>query len=241
MLTLYCNCFENHEPEHFQYDQRSLMCGSASLSSEKREEYKKKNFYFDDDAKDNISHLNKYLGDLTGLYYVWKNTNHEFVGTNQYRRFWNEEQIKNLSLKENTLYVSAPCVFHNESVSDQFIGVHGVNGLYVLTSASIQKKIDMTLDKILVLRDINYMSTCNMFFAHNKIFDKVCETLFEMVFELYEGCKYTLDFIQKENQTRMLAFLAERILTILYLNKKYYFGNIEIESVRWEYPCQWEQ
>lgn len=232
-LTLYCNCFNKHEPEHHQYDQKNLLCGSSLLLPAERKKYEKKNFVFDDTG-DNISQLNPYLGDLTGLYYVWKNTNHEFVGTNQYRRFWIEKELEESGLNKNTLYISRPCLFKT-SVADQFIECHGVNGLNILTSAVMHGKVDLTFERIACLNQIQKMSTCNMFFAENKIFNRVCDTLFSIVFELFEGSKYTLDFVQKESQKRMLAYLAERILTVLYIHKDYYFGNVEIVPITWDY------
>lgn len=233
MLTLYCNSFRGREPKHTQFNQINLMCGSHGLSETERKLYTEKNFVFDDIHTDNISHLNKYLGDLTGLYHVWKHTNHEFVGTNQYRRFYNEEQINSLSLNENTLYVSNPAYFE-ETIAKQFIYWHSEIGLKILHNASKNKKIDFTVEMVEAMYKVQHVSIANMFFAHNKLFNRVCDILFPIIFELYEGTKYTLDYIQPPTQTRMLAFLAERILTMMYFNKDYYFGNIEIQSVQFE-------
>lgn len=208
------------------------MCGSANLSEAEKQYYRQKNFVFDD-VGDNISHLNRYLGDLTGLYYIWKNTNHEFVGTNQYRRFYSDEQVNSLQLNDNTLYVTNPHYFE-QGIAEQFIYWHGKQGLQILESACKSKSINFTTELIESMYQIKHISVANMFFAHNKLFNKVCETLFPIVFELYEGTKYTLDFIQNPSQTRLLAFLAERILTVMYFNKEYFFGNIEIQSVHYE-------
>lgn len=231
MLTLYCNSIKGREPRHTQYDQKPLICGASNLTQQEKEIYTGKNYLFDDSG-DNISHLNRYLGDLTGLYYIWKNTNHEFVGTNQYRRFWIESEIENVGIKENTLYVSNPFYFE-ESIATQFMDHHGQIGLNILMYASKAGKIDLSPDKVETLLDIKHLSACNMFFGHNKVFNKVCEVLFPIILELYEGTKYTLEFIQPETQSRMLAFLSERILTLLYINKDYYFGNIDIQSINY--------
>ena len=40
-----------------------------------------------DDTKDNISYKNKYYSELTGIYWVWKNTRQQITGTCHYRRF----------------------------------------------------------------------------------------------------------------------------------------------------------
>lgn len=224
-LTLYCNCFPNHLNRETQFNQKNLMCGAFALSQEERSNLP--DFYFDDTG-DNISSLNVWLGDLTGLYWVWKNTNDEFVGTNQYRRFFSNES---LSLNDNTLYVSNP-VHLGQDVLSQYVQAHGPNGINILSEAIRLKKIDMTIDMLTNMSRVGCLSACNMFFGHRKLFDKTCEILFDIIFEMYEGSKYTLPYIQPDNQTRLLAFMAERILNIIYLNKNYYYGNIDIVPVQ---------
>lgn len=44
-----------------------------------------------DDQGDNISGLNPYYNELTGLYWVWKNTDHEYSGICHYRRRFESE------------------------------------------------------------------------------------------------------------------------------------------------------
>ena len=126
-LTLYCQCFLGHEPRDSQFDQKNLMCGSYQLTPEQRQELSQKNFLFDDQG-DNISHLNTWLGDLTGLYWVWKNTTDPIVGTNQYRRFYDSSFIENIEYDENTIYVSAPELLVVSSY-DQYVEHHGERGM----------------------------------------------------------------------------------------------------------------
>jgi hypothetical protein len=229
-LTLYCNCFFQHENRTSQFNQKNLICGSSSLSEELRIPLLEKHFLMDNSG-DNISHLNKWLGDLTGLYWVWKNTDDEIVGTNQYRRFWNDDIIKNIEFDDNTLYVAGPYNFGDMTAMAQFIHHHGSIGLDILNEAATNKKINMDPKMIYGLAGIKGLSGCNMFFGHRKIFDKTCEILFEMMFELYEGSKYTLPYIQMPGQTRLLAFLSERILNIMYMNSEYYYGKVKLVPV----------
>lgn len=182
-----------------------------------------------DDSGNSISSMNRWLGDLTGLYWVWKNTTDEYVGTNQYRRFWVEDSMPKM-LNDTTLYVTTPYVFP-DSTLEQYRTCHGDIGLQILYEAALQNKFCLTTEMVRHLEFINHVSSCNMFFGHRRVFNQVCEKLFAIIFELYEGTKYALPYIQHETQSRMLAFLAERILTLMYLHKDEIFDKIDIQYV----------
>jgi hypothetical protein len=238
-LTLYCNSFAGKDPLHKQCNQKTLMCGSFYLTEDTKKNCINKEYILDNTLQ-NISHLNHLLGDLTGLYWIWKNTTDEFVGTNQYRRFYDDNQLSSLfPLDKNTLYVSDFLTF-GESSWNQYIASHGELGINVLKKASQLKSIPLTETMINSLYHTNKLSSCNTFFAHRTLFDKTCALLFEIIFELYRGSKYLLEFTQfglhtgrDPNDKRLLAFLAERILNIIYIHKNYFFGNVNIIPVKY--------
>jgi len=238
-LTLYCNSFHGRKPLHTQYNQKTIMGGSHFLNEVTRKKCLDLNYILDD-TQQNISHLNYLLGDLTGLYWVWKNTDDEFVGTNQYRRFYNEEELDNFfPLDTNTLFVSK-FIPVDESIWQQFARHHGELGIKILMEAARIKKISITPEMIQSLNQFKFISPCNMFFAQRKIFDSVCSVLFDIIFELYEGTKYTLPYIQDNihsirslEEKRLLAFLAERVLNILYIHSNHFFGKVKIQPVKY--------
>ena len=43
-----------------------------------------------DDTADNISSKKKYYSELTGIYWVWKNSHSEIIGTSHYRRYFTQ-------------------------------------------------------------------------------------------------------------------------------------------------------
>jgi len=59
---------------------QSIMSGSALFAGVKT--------ILGDDTGINISAKNKYYSELTGIYWVWKNTNHDIIGSCHYRRFF---------------------------------------------------------------------------------------------------------------------------------------------------------
>lgn len=238
-LTLYCNSFAGKEPKHTQANQKTLMCGSYYLEDSVKQKCIENDIILDN-TFDNISHLNHILGDLTGLYWIWKNTNEEFLGVNQYCRFYDDNQLNSLfPLDKNTLYVFDFLKF-NYNVWEQYVLSHGELGLKLLLKAVKLHTVSLTEPMIDTLFHTNKLSPCNTFFAHKSLFDKTCEILFDIIFELYRGSKYLLEFTQfglhtgrDPNDKRLLAFLAERILNIIYYNSKYFLGNINIVPVKY--------
>lgn len=229
-LVLYCNCFPGHIARYYQCNQRNLMCGSHQLTAHARQDLLDKSYVLDDTG-DTISDQNLWLGDLTGLYWVWRNTDHEWVGTNQYRRFYNDDELQQQTQDHRRLWISN-YVWFPYSIAQQYRSCHGDIGLDVLWEAASQHRIPLTTDMIRDLDRIDILSPCNMFFAHRKVFDRVCALLFDTVLELKDGVRYSLPYIQKDpvgkSQTRMLAFLAERILNIIYFHRRHFLGDIDI-------------
>lgn len=59
--------------------------------------------YTGDDTGENISAKNLYYSELTGIYWVWKNTNHEITGSCHYRRFFTTKPLPLLYRLKNRL------------------------------------------------------------------------------------------------------------------------------------------
>lgn len=60
-----------------------LMCGGASIEGLEN--------FLTDNVGEQISSKNSRFSELSGLYWVWKNTNHAVIGTCHYRRFYSEK------------------------------------------------------------------------------------------------------------------------------------------------------
>ena len=143
-----------------QFDQRNLMCGADSFDTAYKTDLAQRGFVFDD-AGDNISNLNQYLGDLTGLYWVWKNTQDSLVGTNQYRRMWSNDDVNKTDFDSNTIYVLSRVDFE-ESAYDQYVRHHGQYGMDLLFSSADRNLID--LPHVQDLKTLRYLHCNNMFF-----------------------------------------------------------------------------
>ncbi|CAB4133440.1 Domain of unknown function DUF4422 [uncultured Caudovirales phage] len=222
-LTTYCGCYDNNYPKWNQqiFNQKNVMLGASALDEQRKTDLVM-NGYILDDTLDNISHLNYTFGDLTNSYWVWKNAKEEWVGLTQYRRFWLEHQVAKISWDPNTIYIAQPQIW--QSLMSQFIENHGVYAIQKLFESAMRPESKLKHDHVNMLNNIYTMYPYNMLFAHKDLYDKVCEVQFEILFDVFERSKEHIEQLD-DYQRRMIAFLSERLLPILYINKKYFFGN----------------
>jgi hypothetical protein len=236
-FSIYCNCFKNKEPKLTQFDQKNIMCGAHAYDLEYKNDLVERGYILDD-SKENISELNHWFGELTGTYWVWKNTNHDVVGTNQYRHFWN---VNFLDIQENTIYVPKKILVSrafevyrgpNVSVYDHYGLCHGYQNWDMLKNLCENKNIPLKSYMIDQLKYDYEIIPFNMFITESKIFDSICSILFEILFKYYENYKDDFPEIEKyTGQNRIIDFLSERILHMIYSNIKYYLNDIKIVNL----------
>lgn len=233
-IVLYCNCYKQKTPYRIQQNQKNLMLGSSQYTSKLKDELISEGYILDD-IGDNISHLNKWFGQSCGLYWVYKNSNEDFVGMNTYRIFWNDSAISNLDVSENKLYV--PSKFdvsddgiNYENLENHFRVSHG-NGSYKMLMNCIKN------NNILYTDFNNWMSQkflypFSIFIANKKIFDKICSILFELAFDFFDTNRYTIyNFSDHYGQIRQMDFICERILHLIFNNIDYFIPNIDITEI----------
>lgn len=228
-IAIYCICFSKQKPRKTQIYQKNIMDNAVALSDNYRRELEQEGFLFDDSG-DNISELNMYFGDLTATYWIWKNSNYDIVGTSQYRRFW-DDSIATQHFEDNTLYVQDPVILDN-TIRNQYIGSHGELGLKLLDELALNNKIVLTPEMLEKTYALHYLYSCNMFIAHKPVYDKFCEVLFEIVFEIYHTYSDVIKELDSYNR-RTPAFLAERIITALIVNKEHFFPELKIVPLKW--------
>lgn len=232
-LAMYCLCYVGREPKKTQFDQRNLMCGSVNYNPVDIVSMQRRGFLMDH-FKDHISHMNSDFGSLTGLYWIWKNTDHEYKGTNTYRIFWDED----FDLKPNRVYVPtakdivtaikgfAPNV---DNVYDHFSHCHNQLGWQLLYGLAGDRRIPITTGMIDQLKTYKYLIPFHMFTAEQNLFNKICEILFQVLFEFHSNYSAILFEIYKRNQQlRFYDFFSERILHLILSNNYHFLGNVDI-------------
>lgn len=194
--------------------------------------------YLRDDTGDNISEKNQYYSELTGLYWIWKNSDADIVGLNHYRRLFvngflgsgdllKKEQIEK-DLEEYDVIVRRKKL--SNSVYDFFRLFVSEEDL--LISCELFEKFypnyKETFNKVLKGKDF---FICSLFISNKYWLDNYCSWLFPYLFELEKEIFKDNQFEQK----RVLGYIGE-ILLMIYIEhnnfktKEYYVRLTEARS-----------
>ena len=152
-----------------------------------------------DDEGVNISALNPYYSELTGLYWAWKNLSCDYLGLVHYRRFFTlnragketeqklksvltEEEVERL-LKKHTILVPKKRHYYIETIYSHYSHTFSEEQL-ILTGRVIKNKYpEYALDyERFMNKRSGYMF--NMFIMPKKLADLYCEWLFDILQEV---------------------------------------------------------
>ncbi len=183
--------------------------------------------WYNEKKGENISHLNKFYGELTGIYWIWKNITKDMrpddkIGNCHYRKLWlndiydikqkysfkslysNLLDPKNLKISKYENIQVQPIIFKEKNLITDFNEIHKSN----ILEESIQ-----FLDKQHQIEFNNHLNKnvlfpLNMFITTVKNFNLYCEIIFPWLNECYKIC--LKKNLCKNYNTRLPAFLAER-------------------------------
>lgn len=186
-----------------------------------RQNKRKTNFLYDDEGE-NISKKNSNYCELTGMYWVWKNSIDEYVGICHYRRFFTKNELsvnkkyfytyEELKKKLNGVecLVADKLYVKDNTIYDHYARYHFKKDLDVLKNL-IKKEFPDYCEAFDEAFSKNYFYPCNMMFCKKKIFDEYAKWLFSLI-ERYEEVVdisgYSVD------QARIFGFLTERLLNV---------------------------
>lgn len=187
-------------------------------------DYQKKEYIWEGSG-DTISFLNKKINECTAIYWIWKNTDDEFVGITHYRRYFynnelrcRENRLDSITaaqlLKNYDMIVYQAPVPKGETVEEELRGDlspeaydYGYNSLRSALEEN-QPEYISDYNAVLAAKECYY---CNMMVAKKEVFDSYCEWLFSFLIPLAQ--KADVSGFDKHN-SRVIGFFAERMLSV---------------------------
>ena len=156
--------------------------------------------YTPDNTGENISKLNPYFCELTGLYWAWKNLEADYIGLVHYRRYFTNE--KKIPKEEDKKF---DCILTKDQLEVKLANAdvvlpqkrkyyienlysHYEHTMYVepleQTRKIIQEKYPEYLDEFDMLHKRTSAHMFNMLIMKKDILNEYCTWLFDILFEL---------------------------------------------------------
>lgn len=179
--------------------------------------------YPGDDTGESISDKNCYYGELTGVYWVWKNVRTSgYVGICHYRRYFcteegrilNEEDY--LSILNEYDIITSKLLKLNFSYFDGYEGDYNIFDL-IVTGEVIRQKFPEYYDNFEKLVHSNGTYFANMMVAKKELYDEYCEWLFS----IFEEVEKRIDPSGYDDyHKRVFGFISEFLLLVWVRTKK---------------------
>lgn len=201
-----------------------------------------------DNTGDNISSKNPNFCELTGLYWAWKNLDCEYIGLCHYRRYFaHKPNSKELEDKKQAIYSKADYEkllgeydvilpvkrnYYIETVRSQYEHAHNKRDLDELEKI-IGEKYPEYSDAFKSVMDRTKLHILNMFVMKKDLFDKYCQWLFDIEFELEK--RIDISNYDAYN-ARIYGFLSERLFNV-WLEKQR-LKTVEVNVINLE-PVDW--
>lgn len=196
--------------------------------------------YLYDNTGDNISYKNKNYCELTGVYWIYKNSKDDIKGLVHYRRYFsNKYKMKLLSQNDyrNILKkydVILPFEYKLDCTVLENYEECGFKKDLEITREIIKEKYPDYLDTFNALLDDNKIRLFNMMVAKDYIFNEYSEWLFDILFELEKRIDIS-DY--NDYQQRIYGFISERLLNVYFRknNLKIYECGVYPTEVNWKF------
>ena len=171
-----------------------------------------------DESGDSISALNPYYCELTALYWIWKNDDHEITGLVHYRRYFYNRRWQLLSEKDiNRLLPAGGMIvvqrgYNPETVQRRYEKHHVASDLD-LTRKVLEKQCVSYLPAFDAVMKGHSYCPYNMMITSRKVLDDYCRWLFAILEEVRRELGESLAARNTYDQ-RVLGFLGERLLNV---------------------------
>lgn len=178
-----------------------------------------------DDKGDNISQRNGNYSELTGLYWIWKNSmktkespldNSKYYGLSHYRRYLSLTQNDQNRLAANNIDVVLPYPMPYEPNIEVHHGRYLSEGEWSCVLQAIEELQPEYRNGFQHVLDQNYMYNYNIFLAKQEVFDDYCSWLFPLLFRIEE----LNDPDGKKIPNRYIGYIGETLETVYFMYNK---------------------
>lgn len=206
--------------------------------------------YTKDNTGDNISVENPNYCELTGMYWAWKNLRADYMGLCHYRRYFahkkhgNSIEAKKKAVLSTTDYEKlledCDCLlptkrnYYIETVRSQYEHAHNKRDLDIMEQVVREKFPDYssTFAEVMARRQLHIL---NMFVMKWELFDKYCQFLFAVLFEV----ERRIDISKYDkNEARVFGFLGERLFDVWLEKNRIAYQEVPVvflEHINWFY------
>ena len=196
--------------------------------------------YLGDDTGDNISELNLYLNEVTALYWMWKNTSHDIIGLNHYRRFFTAQEDLNydfVKLSTNIIEFDSENILSREAAEkilqdydiilpENILSYMPVSYWQMLLSGGdLEQFASKIFRKHIALKQPDYLESFDhvaeaftgfqyeIFITRRNIFEAYCEWLFSFLLDVTEEIftRTNIREIDNPRKYRIISFITERM------------------------------
>jgi len=174
--------------------------------------------YMGDDTGDSISDLNPYYGELTGLYWLWKNYSEaDIIGICHYRRYFVDENRRLMKkeqyeadLEDVDIMTSNAVATNCATYKEDYAEAHNIQDL-METGQVIKELFPDDYPAFCEVIEGNQYYYGNLCVMRKALFDEYCEWLFTIFFELEKRVDVSgYDDYHK----RLFGFLSEQLLRV---------------------------
>lgn len=175
-----------------------------------------------DDLGNNISARNDNYSELTAMYWAWKNSNADIKGICHYRRIpeIGECELSALFRGEADVILPFPMEYY-PNISEHHKRYLSESEWEVVTEV-IGILSPAHLDCIKKIMNGNFFINYNIIVAKKSVFDRYCEWLFKLLFEI--GKKTNPPELKRND--RFMGYIGENLCTI------YFLSNLENLKIR---------
>lgn len=177
-----------------------------------------------------IAKLNQVYGELSGIYYIWKNDNDNIKGTIQYRVM---PTLSNYEI--NNLLKTYKFIAHSDYVGSlkyQFIMHHDESGKLWELIVDLVKKSGISQSVIDKWENFEFVLSRHIFITTKKYYDEYANWMFNIISQIQD--KLNIHSIEDayrwaretyppeknpDYQTRILGFISERLQTLYVMSK----------------------